>query len=64
MAEGKREKQTIKKPMNKPQQVKGQIQVHRGNVDILTLKFLEQIAMGIGNINNILVKVFKDKLNG
>ena len=49
-------KHTERKPvtLDKPQEVNSQIQVHRGNVDILGLKFLEAISMALVRIEKLL----------
>jgi len=52
-------KHTERKPvtLDKPQEVNSQIQVHRGNVDILSLKFLESISMSLARIENKLKEI-------
>jgi len=58
--EGKPQKvtNTERKPLP-PQTTPSPIQVHRGNVDILSLKFLESISASLARIEKAL-----EKLNG
>lgn len=55
---GNKQVQTERKPitLDKPQETQKEVQVHRGNIDLLSLKFLESINVVLHKIYQLMLE--------